>query len=422
MSFIIWNFIVDFALVLTMEDFFSTFLKKIRNRFKYIGAWLFCFAFHFVIRSEIDSYVANIVENIIVLSIVCEVAYRASIKVRTMLIILALSLGIAAEEIVIIFVDIMDGDVTGNIRLYSLIAKLVFWICVRILGVLYKGKLDTIKDSKYGFMVVATTSCNIVLIAMIFGIANRNTDDLIKSWLLIFTFLFLLFDIVIFKLYVMNQEGKLLERERQEYALQVQMYDRQVNERKAMMGDVRRVKHDIKNSMIYLQRLMKSNPEKAAEYLNNYMEINIESIQEFSNSGNLPIDSLMNYKNMIANEKNIHINLEIQIPEEIPYKASDICVILGNLLDNSIEATEKNYENREIDVRIGYKKGKLKICVKNPLIDKVEKNREGEFISNKKDKKNHGIGLSSIKRIVESYDGFIEIKTENKKFEVNILI
>lgn len=67
MSFIIWNFIVDFALVLTMEDFFSTFLKKIRNRFKYIGAWLFCFAFHFVIRSEIDSYVANIVENIIVL-------------------------------------------------------------------------------------------------------------------------------------------------------------------------------------------------------------------------------------------------------------------------------------------------------------------------------------------------------------------
>lgn len=56
------------------------------------------------------------------------------------------------------------------------------------------------------------------------------------------------------------------------------------------------------------------------------------------------------------------------------------------------------------------------------MIDKVEKNREGEFISNKKDKKNHGIGLSSIKRIVESYDGFIEIKTENKKFEVNILI
>lgn len=418
----IWNFIVDFALVLTMEDFFSTFLKKTRNRFKYIGAWLFCFAFHFVIRSEIDSYVANIVENIIVLSIVCEVAYRASIKVRTMLIILALSLGIAAEEIVIIFVDIMKGDVTGNIRLYSLIAKLVFWICVRILGALYKGKLDAIKDRKYDFMVVATTSCNIVLIAMIFEIANRTTDDLIKTWLLMFTFLLLMFDIVIFKLYVMNQEGKLLERERQEYALQVKMYDRQVNERKAMMGDVRRVKHDIKNSIIYLQRLMKSNPEEAAEYLNNYMETNLENIQEFSNSGNLPVDALMNYKNMIANKKDIRINLEIQIPEEIPYKASDICVILGNLLDNAIEATERGYENREIDVRISYKKGKLKIYVKNPLIEKVEKNREGKFISNKKDKQNHGIGLSSIKRIVESYDGYIEIKTDNKEFEVNILI
>lgn len=422
MGLIIWNFVVDLALVLTMEDFFSTFLRKTENCFRYIGAWLFCFSFHFVIRSEIDGYVANIIENIIVLSIVCGFAYRASFKVRTMLIILALSLGIAAEEIVIIFVDIMKGDITGNIRLYSLIAKIVFWICVRILGVLYKGKLDAIKDSKYAFMVVVTTSCNIILIAMIFGITNRTTDGLIKTWLLVFTFLLLLFDIVIFKLYIMNQEGKLLERERQEYALQVQMYDRQINERKAMMGEVRRVKHDIKNNMIYLQRLMKSNPEEATEYLNNYIESNIESIREFSNSGNLPVDSLMNYKNMIANEKNVHINLEIQIPETIPYKSSDICVILGNLLDNAIEATEKSQEDREIDVCIIYKKGKLKISVKNPLIGKVEKNGEGEFISNKKDKQNHGIGLSSIKKVVESYDGFIEIKSEDKEFKVNILI
>ena len=133
------------------------------------------------------------------------------------------------------------------------------------------------------------------------------------------------------------------------------------------------------------------------------------------------VDALLNYKNSIAKKKNVKIRLEQSIPITLPYKSSDICSILGNLLDNAIEAAE-NSENKEIDVRIVYAKNKLKITVKNYYTGKIKKDTGGNFISTKSDTKNHGIGLQSVTRIVEAYGGVMEVLTERSIFQVNILM
>lgn len=67
---------------------------------------------------------------------------------------------------------------------------------------------------------------------------------------------------------------------------------------------------------------------------------------------------------MIAKSKGINIILEQQIPIDLPYKDSDICIILGNLLDNAIEAVESS-RNKEIRVYIMYFRHKFKIKVSN---------------------------------------------------------
>lgn len=199
------------------------------------------------------------------------------------------------------------------------------------------------------------------------------------------------------------------------------MYDQHIESRKEMMGEVHRIKHDMKNNMVYLQMLLKENPKEAESYLNDYMKVNMENLREFSNSGNLAVDALLNYKNMIAAEKNVFINLDIQIPNSLHYKSSDLCVILGNLLDNAIEAAE-NSENKEIDVRIVYVKNKLKITVKNYYTGKIKKDTGGNFISTKSDTKNHGIGLQSVTRIVEAYGGVMEVRTDHSVFQVDIIM
>ena len=124
---------------------------------------------------------------------------------------------------------------------------------------------------------------------------------------------------------------------------------------------------------------------------------------------------------MIAKSKGLSLILEEQIPINLPYENSDLCVILGNLLDNAIEAAE-NSENKEIDVRIVYVKNKLKITVKNYYTGKIKKDTNGNFISTKGDTKNHGIGLKSVIQTVNSYDGYIEVLTEHSVYQVDILM
>ena len=90
---------------------------------------------------------------------------------------------------------------------------------------------------------------------------------MMKNGTLILVFVILVFDIIIFRLYTLYQERQNAEREKQEYAYQIRIYDKEIEGRKAVMDEVRRTKHDMKNSMIYLQELLKQNPVRGKKIL-----------------------------------------------------------------------------------------------------------------------------------------------------------
>ena len=188
-----------------------------------------------------------------------------------------------------------------------------------------------------------------------------------------------------------------------------------------MIQEVRRTRHDMKNNMIYLKELLNTDAEKARKFLDEYIGQS-EATDEISKSGNLAVDALINYKNMTAREKEITIHLESQIPAELPYESTDLSIILGNLLDNAIEATEKLEVEKDIFVSLMYRKEKLLIKVRNPYTGDLKKDRAGNYISEKKDRENHGIGLKSVRKVVEKYEGVMEIHTEDQIFEICVII
>jgi len=225
----------------------------------------------------------------------------------------------------------------------------------------------------------------------------------------------------VFKVYAMHKMQLDVERENREYAYQVQYYDKQIKDRQAMIQEVRRTRHDMKNNMIYLKELLNTDAEKARKFLDEYIGQS-EATDEISKSGNLAVDALINYKNMTAREKGITIHLESQIPAELPYESTDLSIILGNLLDNAIEATEKLEVEKDIFVSLMYRKEKLLIKVRNPYTGDIKKDRTGNYISEKKDRENHGIGLKSVRKVVEKYEGVMEIHTEDQIFEICVII
>ena len=86
--------------------------------------------------------------------------------------------------------------------------------------------------------------------------------------------------------------------------------------------------------------------------------------------------------------------------QKLPILDEDLCVVLGNMLDNAIEASEK-VTDRWINVSIGLRKNGLVIVVENSFDGIIKKNIHGNIISIKENKEHHGYGLKSIRKTVE---------------------
>ena len=96
-------------------------------------------------------------------------------------------------------------------------------------------------------------------------------------------------------------------------------------------------------------------------------------------------------------------------PMIMPFRGADICLILGNLLENAVEASQKADGKKYIKVRMKYDKNNLLIFVTNSYKGKLIKTKNQRLKSTKLDAGNHGVGLSSVYRATAKYNGTVVI-------------
>jgi len=112
------------------------------------------------------------------------------------------------------------------------------------------------------------------------------------------------------------------------------------------------------------------------------------------------------------------------IPENLDIEPVDLCIILGNALDNAIEECQRIEDDsvkKEIVLKMICKNDQLFISVANPMSGKAII-RDGRFVTIKPDARNHGFGLKNIESVVQKYDGILDILTENNIFKLNIAL
>ena len=126
--------------------------------------------------------------------------------------------------------------------------------------------------------------------------------------------------------------------------------------------------------------------------------------EEYSQTGILSLDSIINYKLTQAKQSDITVSCEIIVPDDLKIAADDFVTIIGNLLDNAIEAAEKIQDDKYISLNIRYSKGTLFITVKNSF-DGTLNIKNNQFETTKKDTMLHGIGLQSIEAAIHKYNG-----------------
>ena len=208
------------------------------------------------------------------------------------------------------------------------------------------------------------------------------------------------------------------------YKQSIDIYKREMEEREEHNEKLRRFRHDIKNHLIAIEKLALS---KEYVRLRDYIhQLTDEKgvLQVTTISGNALIDGLLADKFDVARKYEIAVEYHIEIPTKLPFDDADLCIIVGNALDNAIDGTKDIEGAKKIEISMGVKQGNFLLKVKNtfnPELIKFDNNGK-RLRTSKTDKSNHGMGIGLIEETALKYNGLMEITMNENIFCLSVLL
>ena len=180
--------------------------------------------------------------------------------------------------------------------------------------------------------------------------------------------------------------------------------------------ELRRIRHDIKNHLLYVRGIIENNEiEKAEKYIEK-MEIELSNSEKYMVTGNRSIDYILASK--LSENKDVTLVCTGVFHEFKGIDELDLAILFGNLLDNAIEAVMQQ-ENKIIEIRFSVYNDYCNILFSNPITDSVLKNNPSLSTTKSKSSK-HGFGLKSVRSIVDKYSGIFDAYEEGSKFNIQI--
>lgn len=200
---------------------------------------------------------------------------------------------------------------------------------------------------------------------------------------------------------------------------QSELIEKQVREIQNMYRQVRGWRHDYRNHINNMKiQLSQENYDGLSDYLNELAD-DLDTVDTVIKTGNVMADAILNSKLNVAEKMNVQLNVKANVPETLPMSDVELCSVLGNMLDNAVEACGTLPEEEGfMRVYIGKLKGQLYLSVQNSA-GKVRKEK-GTYLSTKEGE--HGYGLFRIDRVAKKYGGYVNRQNEEGIFATEIMI
>lgn len=216
--------------------------------------------------------------------------------------------------------------------------------------------------------------------------------------------------------------GRMIDRRIAAY--QSDIITKHCDEVENMYKQVRGWRHDFANHVQNLNTLLEE--EKYTElgsYLNK-MGVELKTVDTVLKTGNVMVDATLNSKLTLAKSKNISVDAKAKVPEQPTVSEVELCAIIGNLMNNAIEACETldNPTDRFIRVFIGTFKEQLYISVTNSYLGTRKRASGGKYNTTKQAKDSHGFGLLRIDTITAKYGGYVNRQSEEGAFATEIML
>ncbi len=183
------------------------------------------------------------------------------------------------------------------------------------------------------------------------------------------------------------------------------------------------LRHEIKNHKAYMLSLLQNNEyEKLEEYFQDSVAETSELFQ-FIDCGNVVINNIINYEITKAKAYGVTIETKIVVPEELPFRETDLCSLLSNLLDNAIEACNmQNKREKIVQFKIWQDNHYLFMKVENPIDDFISKKERLSLKTTKLNSNTHGYGTKVIHMIVDRYKGYVKYEIQEEHFVAEVML
>ncbi|MDO4274817.1 MAG: GHKL domain-containing protein [Eubacteriales bacterium] len=397
-----------------IKRYIDFFVSKEKCRWKniWISYILGCF-FTYAVSEIFVTPSINVISNILALLLLL-FPYDIKLTKKLFMIFVIDAVNIFADIIVI---QLLSGYVSGQPveASYELITSLAILISTAFL----KRSQDEEKDVSLplmdifilGMIPIISIIC-MHCIAILTGNDKQVVLTAAFSLILINVFLFYLYH-TLTKFYVAQMNKKKLEQ-------MVDVYANQLDVMQESQERIKKLQHDMKHHMIELSAMAQQNSnEDMVRYLANMEKFMLNPSEKVS-TGNREIDGVLNYMLRRADELLDVMDIDIQIPKQLYSKNFNICVILGNLVDNAIRESSKSDE-KYLSVHVRVQKDVLLILVENSYANTVRK-EANKFKTSQENTAIHGLGLESVRQVVESYEGDMKIEYTGNRFRVQVLI
>lgn len=242
-----------------------------------------------------------------------------------------------------------------------------------------------------------------------------------KPEVLIINLAFIICTVLLFLYILINN----LYQDKKNENARMDMIQRLLKEQNLLLRDFynqhQQERHDMKHKALCLMKCLEEDgAEAATECLSTWMET-LQIKEQKVWTGFSFLDFFINYKKTTMDQKAIALELEIDVCK-IPMKDEDLGVVLGNLFDNALEAAEQcQAGKRWISLKIKNWNSMFLLSLSNSSI-RLPKMQGECFVTTKSDQNVHGLGVESVKRVIEKYDGHIIFHYDQEHFEVQILL
>ena len=312
-------------------------------------------------------------------------------------------------------------EMNGLIRIINLfVTKFVFFMFTRIIIAIKKKEAYTLNLTEWIvlvtiFLITVFAEMKIFDIAVEFKLSESD-----PSILAVGSGLFLI-DILVYILMSRISRKNLERTQLLIDKMQLDVYKDRLTETQKQYNEIKSIRHDMKNHLqCILSLIKKTKYDESQEYVEDMLENKLDFVYQFIDTNNNIINVISNAKLTLCRNEKIKTVINIS-SFRLEMDDSDICVILGNLFDNAIEACKKIDEDKMIYFEISQKKGYVNFIIKNSIKKSVLKSNPN-LKTNKSNAVWHGIGLKSVKETVSRYGGMIDFYENNDLFAVDVWI